>query len=261
MLTDGCVDNCEIRRNGLKMGMEEKMKQGRKIFWGIMFIIGALALIVGKMGYLEGIGFWSILITIALIGIFVDGILQRSYGMVLFSLAFMIIVNDEFLGMEAITPWPVLGAALLGTIGLNILFPGNRKKKYKEFRDKMNNQGCSLAREDVLCGEEVSFINTFGESVKYLSGNEVSQVFLKNIFGELDIYFDNAILQNGEAHVFVENTFGETVLYVPSGWKVILNVDAIFGDTSERGRNSQTENNVLRVEGKVVFGELEVRYL
>ena len=237
------------------------MKQGRKIFWGLMFILGALAMIVGKMGYLEGIGFWSILLTIALIGIFVDGILQRSYGMVLFSLAFMIIVNDEFLGMEAITPWPVLGAALLGTIGLKILFPGKEKKKFKEFKEKVSNQRYSVGGEDVLCGEEVSFTNTFGETVKYLSGNEVSQVFLKNTFGELDVYFDNALLKNGEAHVLVENTFGETVLYVPSGWKVLLNVDAVFGDTSERGHSSQTENIVLRVEGKVAFGELEVRYL
>ena len=41
----------------------------------------------------------------------------------LFSLAFLIIVNDELLGLEAITPWPVLGAALLGSLGLNLLFP------------------------------------------------------------------------------------------------------------------------------------------
>ena len=61
------------------------MKQGRKIFWGLMFILGALALLVVKLGYLEGIGFWSILFTIALIGILVDGIMDRGFGRILFT--------------------------------------------------------------------------------------------------------------------------------------------------------------------------------
>ena len=47
----------------------------------------------------------------------------------LFSLAFAAILFDEALGIEAITPWPVLGAALLGTIGLNMIFNKNKRDK------------------------------------------------------------------------------------------------------------------------------------
>ena len=83
-------------------------RKTRNIFWGILFLLGALALLLGKLGFL------------------INGILRRSFGGILFSLAMLIIINDELLHMEAITPWPVLGAALLGTIGLHFLFPGRR---------------------------------------------------------------------------------------------------------------------------------------
>ena len=101
-------------------------RKTRNIFWGILFLLGALALLLGKLGYLNGMGFWSVFISVILAGCLINGILRRSFGGILFSLAMLIIINDELLHMEAITPWPVLGAALLGTIGLHFLFPGRR---------------------------------------------------------------------------------------------------------------------------------------
>ena len=97
------------------------MKNGKKIFWGVLFLLGAVALIVGQMGYLGDLNFWSVLITIGLIGFLLEGVADRNFGMILFALAFLAITNDKLLGIEELTPWPVLGAALLGTIGLDIL--------------------------------------------------------------------------------------------------------------------------------------------
>lgn len=99
------------------------MRGKNNVFWGIMLVLGAVVLLVGRMGYLEGIGLGSILLNIALAAILIKGIFRRRFGTILFSLAFLVIINDELLHLEAITPWPVLGAALLGTIGLNLLFP------------------------------------------------------------------------------------------------------------------------------------------
>lgn len=237
------------------------MKQGRKIFWGIIFIIGALALLVVKLGYLEGIGFWSILFTIVLFGILVDGIISRSFGQILFPLAFLIIVHDEFLGLEAITPWPVLGAALLGTIGLSILFPNQGWKKHMDVKSKMKGKHMGISDEDVLEGEQIWFSNSFGESVKYLSGQEISRVQLKNSFGEMVIYFDGALLKNGAAEVYVETSFGETVLYIPKEWTVINDLKAVFGESDEQGPHMSDGSATLHIYGNVSFGECEIRYL
>jgi len=228
------------------------MERYRKVFWGIMFLVGAMALLVAKLGYLEGIGFWSILFTLALIGILVDGILSKEFGKVLFPIAFLIIIYDEFLNLEAITPWPVLGAALLGTIGLNILFPHHGWRKWKAEK---------FSGEEFIDGDTISFSNSFGEVVKYLSGQEISKVHLKNSFGEMNVYFDGAILKNGVAEVYVENSFGETKLYVPKEWSVVNEMTATFGDAGEKGTHMPDGSGSLRVRGNIGFGECEIFYL
>lgn len=230
------------------------MSRGRKIFWGLIFMIGAMALLVVKLGYLQGIGFWSILFTIALVGVFVDGIFSKSFWKLLFPIAFLVIIYDEFLGLEAITPWPVLGAAMLGTIGLNILFPNSGWKKQWnaiEFQSEI----------EVENGDVISISNSFGESVKYLNGQEISCVQIKNAFGEVDVHFDGAILKNGMGEVYVDNCFGETVLYIPKEWTVKNDIKAMFGASEEQGMHAPDGSATLRVCGKVGFGECSIHYL
>lgn len=234
------------------------MKKSKNIFWGIIFILGAVILIVGQMGFGEGIGFWKILATLVLAGILVDGIRDRSYGRILFPIAFLIIVYDEFLGLEAITPGPVLGAALLATIGLEFLFP---QKKRGHYMNIVKGEKEDPFGENVLSGEEICFSNTFGESVKYLSGKEISLVELENCFGSLNVFFDKAVLKNGEANVYVKNSFGSTVLYIPSEWRTVMNVDTTFGEVDEKGHSNPTGDIILHIHGKVCFGELQIHYL
>lgn len=248
------------------------MEKGRNIFWGVLFVLGALALLVGKLGYLGGISFWTIFLTIGLLGLLIDGIWHRSFGTILFSLAFLVIVNDEFLGMEAITPWPVLGAALLGTIGLNIIFPKKKWKNtscYAEDWSKWEGQGASVAgvHQSTSGGEtvsedgEISFYNSFGESVRYLTDDEIGRVNLKNSFGAMMIYFDNAVLKNGVADVYIDNAFGGMELFVPRDWKLVLDVQAFCGAAEEKGRCNPTGANTLLLHGSVRFGAVEIHYI
>ena len=71
------------------------MKVRKNIFWGLAFILAAVALVVKKLGYLQGVGIWSILFSVILAVIFVKGIMKRHWVTILFSAAFFIIVNDE----------------------------------------------------------------------------------------------------------------------------------------------------------------------
>lgn len=251
------------------------MEKGRNIFWGVLFVLGALALLVGKMGYLEGISFWTVFLSVGLAGLLIDGVCHRSFGTILFSLAFLVIVNDEFLGMEAITPWPVLGAALLGTIGLNIIFPKKKwskcscKVKIKNEWDSKKEKGNSASGihqkasggETVSEDGKISFYNSFGESVRYLTEDEISQVELTNSFGGMIIYFDNAVLKNGVADVYIDNSFGGMELFVPRDWKLVLDVQAFCGAAEEKGRCNPAGANILQIHGSVKFGAVEIHYI
>lgn len=243
----------------MKDNFEFSVNKSRKMFWGVLFLLGAAAFIVSRLGFFEGVGSWSILFSIGLLAILVNGLAKRSFGSILFALAFLVIVNDELLNLEAITPWPVLGAALLGTLGLNLLFPGFRKKK-----------GCKLIAggEHTVGGAPVSgdklyYQNTFGSAVKYVVG-EISQVVLDNAFGSMEVYFSDAVLRERRADVKVETAFGKVTLYVPRGWNVIdKNIERAFSSVNSnhagvRGENAQ-EANTLYVSGEVSFGVLEIQ--
>lgn len=239
-----------------------KKKQYKKIFWGVLFLLGAIALLLGRLGYLEGLNFWSVFFSIVLLGLLTDGILGRSFGQILFSLACLIILNDELLHLEMITPWPVLGAALLGTIGLNILFPKRWKYKNHPVPPYPQN-GCRPGKkeEEILSGEEIRYETSFGYAVKYVVGSNISRIFLESSFGNLEVYFTDASLKDNTAHARVECSFGNLELYVPADWNVVINVGQAFGRVEESGYGNPSGVNTLYLEGEVSFGHVEVHHI
>lgn len=245
------------------MSREEKSRKGAKsIFWGILLLLGAAAIVVSRLGYLDDVGIWNIIFSLFLVGFLVDGLVKRSFGLILFSVAFLIIVNDKLLQLEAITPWPVLVAALLGTIGLNLLFPRFRKKgrHINVNINGVNHDGKKPVFAETWDGDSVSYENAFGEAVKYLTG-EISNVNAENSFGSMQLYFTNAQLRGSSATVHVENSFGSMVLYIPADWKVVLSTENAFGGTKEQGQCNPAGSNVLYVRGEVSFGGLKIVYV
>ena len=100
------------------------------IYWGMIFIIMAALIVVNGLGLIEGVGVWSIIFTVLFGAALLDGIVRLQATTILFSLAFLAIVWSEQLHIESITPWPILFAALLGSIGINMIF-GKKNKKWK----------------------------------------------------------------------------------------------------------------------------------
>lgn len=230
-----------------------KVQKGN-IFWGILLILAAIAFIVNKLGFLEGIGIWSIVFSIALVGIFINGIIKRSFWEMLLAIAFLIIVNDELLHLEAITPWPVLGAALLMAAGLNMLFPRFRRKiEWKIEQDGENITVDEERRE----GTQIYLKTTFGSTVKYITG-EVESVNAECTFGSEEIYFSDAILPNAVATARVNVSFGKVVLHVPENWSIVDNTSRAFAGGSEMDGNGATVNT-LYVDGRVSFGALVIQ--
>lgn len=230
----------------------------RKIGWGVLLILCAVALLANKLGFLEsllaGLSIWSIILSVLLAMFLVEGVCNRSFGQILLSLALLIIVNDEFLHLEAITPWPVLGAALLGTLGLNIIFPNFKKKPGMKFINK----DCTVD-EERHNGDVVSYENCFGSSVKYLSG-EISCVNIESNFGCFEVFFNDVVLRNHSARVNVESNFGEVKLHVPADWNVEISSETAFGKVEESGRCNPASDQTLYVIGEANFGHLLISY-
>lgn len=240
------------------------MKRDKNIFWGLLFLLGAVALIIGKMGYLQGIGFWSILFSIGLLGILLDNLFRRSWGGILFSLAFLAIVNSSILGIEKLTPWTVLGAAFLGTIGLNIIFPPKKKwnKARRYIEETKGIVEGDYSESDMEDGsKKIHYEVCFGSTVKYLKCDCLKNAHFENVFGSLGVYFMDTMLKDHTACIDVEVVFGTTELYIPAEWSVECNASTVFGKMEENGHSNSNGVNVLTINGEVCFGKIKINYI
>lgn len=236
------------------------MKRKKEIVLGLLLVIGAVFILMNKTGFLQDIGLFTIIFTVILVGILIDNLVEKSIGGVLFSLAFLAILYDGPLGIEHLTPWPVLAAALLGTIGLDMIF----KKKHVpvKYDETMKHWEHSEQVIDGTDEEVVECSVSFGSAVKYINSTRLKRAFLKSSFGNLSVYFDNAQLENGEAEVQVDVSLGNIELYIPAEWKVILDVNTSFGGVDEKGKHrTAIGDNVLSIKGNVSFGGMEIYYI
>lgn len=234
----------------------------RKIFWGIFFIVMAMIVVVSKLGILPDVGVFSLLATVFLVWIVVDGIRHRNFYEMLFSVAFLCIIYDKPLGIEALTPWTVLAAALLLSIGLSLLFGGRGKKKRNIELEWDSDSGRGIGTSKEQCnGEKIRCENNFGSAIRYINSDNLCRVYLENNFGSMTIYFDNAMIQGDTASVQVDNNFGETNLYIPKEWKIQNELEHCFGSINEHGKAVGTSSAVLYLKGETNFGNIEIYYV
>lgn len=254
------------------------MRKKKDIFVGLVFVVIAVFVIIGSMGLFGDISVWSILFTFFLVIWLVKGLLKLRWGSILFPLAFMAIMYDEILGIENLTPWPVLFAAFFGSIGLDILFKGVRRRIFKgkkngSFEMSWDSDKKSFEMEydsegkgEVLVEQsedEYTFSSdvAFGSVSKYIKSQCLRKVNIDNAFGSTIIYFDDVILENGTAKVNIDNAFGEVKLYVPAAWSVRIISDESFGKVKETGIAAAVSSNHLNMKCDTAFGIIEIIYI
>lgn len=232
------------------------MKRER-IFWGIFFILCGVALIVGKLGMFGTVNFWTMLLSIALIATMIKSVMGKNVPGVLFSIAFLCIVNAEILGITAITPWPVLGAALLGSIGISFLYHPK-----KEYRGKFYLSGNrNPVNTETVEGDILNLETCFAGSAKYINSSDFRGANIDCSFGDMKVYFDNTVMAQSTAQIKVDVSFGGLELYVPRDWNVENGISAFFGGVEEKGRCIGGGNFTLRLTGEVSFGGVTIIYV
>lgn len=245
--------------------MKEVKRRGTgRIFWGIFLVLGAVLLIVSQLGMMEGIGFWTVMGTLFFVAIFLKSLVTLEFTGIFFSAAFLIIIYDEQLALEAITPWPVLGAALLLSIGFHMLF--RRKHKYFEYKyeyevDCDGKKGDYDEVIDEQDGDTVHFGTTFGSSIKYVNTDDFKRADLHCSFGALAVYFDNAIMQQEKAVINLDVSFAGLELYIPKTWNVVNNVHTSLGALEEKNRNAPDGLHTVILNGKTSFSGVEITYI
>ncbi len=229
----------------------------KSIFWGLVLILIAVYMIVSRLGFLPEFSFFTILFTILFGALVIDGCMNRNIYEMLLPAAGILCLYDDMLGIEEITPWPILIAALLCSIGIHIIFKDVfKKKKHSKHCNHMT--GSVEQSED---GSEIYVSNNFNELSKYVNTDRFASAEISNSFGQCNVYFDNAILQSSTAHVTISNSFGETRVYFPRTWKIELKQKSAFGGIKIHGNSTADSlSPVIYVDAECNFGEINLYY-
>ena len=232
------------------------MKKER-VFWGIFLLVGAAFLLVSKLGYFSDINVFSLLFTILLIGIIIKSVIRFSFTGILFPLAFIGIIYDDKLGITAITPWTILLVALLGSIGLSLIF--NRRPKWSKVDYKWDED--EFETIDIEDEGHIRLSTSFGGSVKYINTDKFEQANLECKFGDMKVYFDNATMAKESVVVRLEASFCGVQLFIPRSWRVENRVSVSFGGVEEKHKRDSVTTNTLILIGDVSFAGVEIIYI
>lgn len=227
----------------------------RNVLWGLFFIAAGGLIIANQLGYLAGIGLFSLIVTIILIPVIVKSAMHLNFWGILFPFALLGIVYAEPLGITALTPWPILAVALFGSIGLSLIF------------GKTNYHHCSYHNENFdqvinePDGDTIELGVKFGSSIKYVNADDFKRGDFGCSFGAMKVYFDNAKLNPAGAEINIDVSFGALELYIPKSWNVANKLSTSFGGVEEKNRNYNAEGSTVILNGRVSFSGVEIIYV
>lgn len=242
----------------------------KKVFWGISFIAIAVFIIVYQMGLISSeISIWNVILGVLFGCALICGIISLSFGGIFFPLAFLWALFGEAIGLPEISIWILLLAALLLTIGFCIIFPKKKKdhhweKHMEAMHQTFDSDNVREINEDGTqseTGNTISCYNKFGATTKYVSTDNFVCANLENHFGEMIVYFDNANITGESADIYVKASFGSVQLFIPREWRVENNINVTMGNVSEKNQNKSTGTPLVRLNGEVSLGDLEITYI
>lgn len=228
------------------------MKKGN-FFWGGLFLLTAVFILICKLGFAQNIGIWTILFTALFGAIIIRSIPKLSFPGILLPAAGLCILYDSQWGIEQLTPWPIIFIAVLASIGLSLIFKGAKKRKCCRYRqenfDRVEN------KQD---GSYVHVQEKFGSAIKYVNSDNFERADLSCSFGALKVYFDNAMIQADTAIIQVNASFCGIELYVPEEWEVIDQSQSSLGGVDVHFTNAAKSKKVY-LQGNISFSGVEVK--
>lgn len=243
------------------------MKKARNYVWGVVFLVVAVLMLFNQLDIFSKLHMWKLIVAVLLFLWGAEGVRKKEWGNIFFPIAILCIVfNDNIPGLDAITPWPVLGAALFGSIGMNML-AGNKKSEFKnsadyiEYKESAYGEGARQATDEKTGVDNTfTFSTSFNTGVKYVSADDFVKANVNCSFGEVKIYFDDAFIHCEEAVIDLNVKFGSVNLYLPKEWYVENHAVAVFGGIEEKNRSITTGTPKVRLVGDVAFGNVSVVY-
>lgn len=256
-------------------------KKTMNIFWGVILISTAVLWLLSDMNYLGNVEFKNIAFSLICGAWLIKGIVGRESFSIFMPLAFLAIIWDKELGIEAITPWPVIGAAVLLSMGCSLIFRESNRRKWKKNyfeysenkKDYVNqddsdktwegntNYGTDQPHQSHTDGEHIYHMNRYSGAQKYIDSQNLKSVEIINKCGGMEVYLDKAGAAGSVVQMRIECFAGGMEIYIPRSWKLENNVRCFAGSIEEPAemRMDEAVNDVtLVLTGEIKAGAVEI---
>ena len=253
----------------------------KSIFLGIFFIVIAMSILTNALGFTMHFPIFKALVCAFLLVIAIDGLAKKRPFEMLVPIAIIVSINLSVLNIETkIGGFPLIAAAVLVSIGINIILKGSNRVEFidedyreTEYEETPENEDGSEGEARVY-SKKITPIKKYSEENKKISFDTVfssarrniNAVFetaeINTIFGDSGIYFNDAIPFDGTATIDANAVFGSLKIYVPADWQLNVKTESVAGSVKVHGEQAESEYTAeVTLKGAAVFGSIDIYYV
>lgn len=242
------------------------MKKSNVLAGSILILVAAI-MMGSAMGIIPDIPWFKLLCAGGLLVWGVKALLDREFFGAFMSMGLIAWLFDRELMIENMTPFPLLAATALAGIGLNMIFGKKEKFVQVVYENDVNAENKNgeeepfegVRTEEWTDGRQITLVNSFNSTSKYVNAAAFSSAKLENDFGSANIYFNNANVANGEATIHLSNNFGKMNVYIPSKWRASISQSSAFGHVGIYGEpNRDMDAPHVIIKASANFGDINI---
>ena len=232
-----------------------------KIFWGLGFILLAVALILNALGVMAPftsaigeISFIAIVAGLILLSYTIERIIKGKISEIFVPLSFIFMLFEKNIATlcsledeNIINNWLLFGCACLLQLGFEIILPKKNRRKFRAVKG----DGHKFHRSS----------SSFNSSVKYIDAESFFEEYVENDLGSCVIRFANVEKYAGGGTLHVDNNLGSMVVEVPSSWRFVHNIDNSLGSVAADFDGGNPDGPLLMIEGDNNLGSLSIKYV
>ena len=229
------------------------------ILWGLLFVAAAGMIVLHTLGLLGGMNTWTLLISIPIVIGMIYNLVKLEWAGLFFLTAALAFIHRGWIESSfdiRFGFWALFGMATLLTIGFYILF--GKVTRVDKFAWTIGDSTNYEHQTESADGEKVYFENSFNGSSKYIHSENLSYVSVKNSFGGMEVYFEDATLSPNGAVVEVQNSFGGVELYIPKDWNIKNEMGNFLAGIDVRNRPFQSGAPTITLRGSNSFGGIDI---
>ncbi len=240
--------------------------KNRNWFWGVLMLVCGVLVIATQFKIFAAFNLWNVLLSIVLGSVAVKSLIDRNFFGVFPPIALIYIILQKPLSLVYISPFTLLLAAFLISLGMSALIRPRTKYYCSDGQQEQYSHGGMRpsTQADDNNNDNNSYVRvSFGSLSKYLHADCFQNGQFSSNFGMLEVYFDQVRLSPQGAQVVLNSSFGGVKLYIPRNWNVIEELSVTAAEVKNNTRLYQPDATLppLRITGSVSFGEIEINYI